>query len=111
MTHPTLVATFHLKGAVEIIHQTDSRQTLTRDGCWTLDPENKVYEKCCWLFVAKPDEHTGRWIIWKHHREYSRSARASGDQASAVRMYTDSKEDPVNEWVDFVHQLQVATEN
>ena len=29
----------------------------------SFDPENKMYEKCCWLFVAKPGEHTGRWII------------------------------------------------
>ena len=26
-------------------------------------------------------------------------------------MYTDSKKDPVSEWVDFVHQLQVARED
>lgn len=49
MSHPEWVKAVHPFGAVEVVQETDPRQTKTRDWRWTFDPTNRLYQKCCWL--------------------------------------------------------------
>ena len=130
MSHPTLVETFHESGAVETTCPTDPNQTKTRDGRSLFDPTNKVYEKCFWLLW--PNLVDERELVNLGNviesvvglREQAVKQRHSFQEDEAVNslckrlsefvnltyqfiMYTDSREDPVRSWVEFVHRLQV----
>ena len=128
MEHPTLVKTFHLSGAVEVVCVTDPKQTKTRDGRWTFDPENKVYEKCFWLLwpnLVGTRERVNLGNVIESVLGVREQAVAQqhflqeDDVVISVAthlsefvnltnqfiMYTESKEDLVSEWVEFVRRL------
>ena len=119
MSHPTLVETFHGSGAVETTCSTDPKQIYTRDGRWTFDPENKVYEKCFWLLwpnLVGPRQKvnlgnviesilgvreqavTQQHFLQEDDVVISLATRLSEfvNLTNQSIMYTDSKEDPVN---------------
>ena len=131
MEHPTLVKTFHPSGAVEVVCVTDPKQTKTRDGRWTFDPENKVYEKCFWLLwpnLVGTRERVNLGNVIESVLGVREQAVAQqhflqeDDVVISVAthlsefvnltnqfiMYTESKEDLVSEWVEFVRRLQAS---
>ena len=130
MSHPTLVETFHGSGAVETTCSTDPKQIYTRDGRWIFDPTNLVYEKCFWLLwpnLVGTRKHVNLGNVIESVlgvREQAVKQRHFLQEDEAVNslckrlgefvnvayhfiMYTDSREDPVRSWVEFVHRLQV----
>ena len=130
MSHPTLVETFHGSGAVETTCPTDPKQRKTRDGRSLFDPTNKVYEKCfhlLWPNLVGTRKHVNLGNVIESVlgvREQAVKQRHFLQEDEAVNslckrlgefvnvayhfiMYTDSREDPVRSWVEFVHRLQV----
>ena len=130
MEHPTLVKTFHPSGAVEVVCVTDPKQTKTRDGRWTFDPENKVYEKCFWLLwpnLVGTRKHVNlgnviesvlgvrEQVVKQQHflqedEAVNSLCKRLGEFVNVTYhfiMYTDSREDPVRSWLGFVRRLQV----
>ena len=130
MSHPTLVNAFHRSGAVETTCVTDPKQIYTRDGRWTFDPTNLVYEKCFWLLwpnLVGDRKHVNLGNVIESVlgvREQAVQQRHVLQEDEAVNslckrlsefvnltyqfiMYTDSREDLVRSCLDFVRRLQV----
>ena len=131
MSHPTLVETFHGSGAVETTCPTDPKQRKTRDGRSLFDPTNKVYEKCfhlLWPNLVGTRKHVNLGNVIESvlgMREQAVAQRhflQEDDVVISVAthlsefvnltnqfiMYTESKEDLVSEWVEFVRRLQAS---
>ena len=116
MSHPTLIETFHGSGAVETTCPTDPKQTKTRDGRSLFDPTNKVYEKCFWLLWPNL-VGTRKHVVFGNVMHFLQGDEAVNSLCKRLGefvnvayhfiMYTDSREDPVRSWVEFVHRLQV----
>ena len=110
--------------------RTQSKQKLMMGARSLFDPTNKVYEKCFWLLwpnLVGTRKHVNLGNVIESVlgvREQAVKQRHFLQEDEAVNslckrlgefvnvayhfiMYTDSREDPVRSWVEFVHRLQV----
>ena len=109
---------------------TDPNQIYTRDGRWTFDPTNLVYETWFWLLwpTLVGDRKHENWgnviesvlgvreqaVQQRHFLQEDEAVNSLCKRLSEFVnltyqfiMYTDSREDPVRSWLDFVRRLQV----
>ena len=120
----------HRSGAVEVVCATGPKQIYTRDGRWTFDPTNKVYEKCfglLWPNVVGTRKHVDLGNVIESvlgareqavaQRHFLQEDEAAGSLCKRVSefvnvtyhfiMYTESKEEPVRSCLEFVRRIQV----